>query len=108
MKYYSETLNKLFDTEENGIVLDGAYKDIVEAKAENIIVVNNEGKYGVLNNEAGLVKEAFKLKTLFLCVYSCHCLLIGYTVSLKNSLKADFFGGSYNYYFIAKVLAIAV
>ena len=43
---------KLFDAEENKIVIDGGYKDIVEAKSESIIVVNEEGKYGVLNNDS--------------------------------------------------------
>ena len=42
---------KLFDTETNSIVIDGGYKDIVEAKSENIIVVNEDGKYGVLNKD---------------------------------------------------------
>lgn len=42
---------KLYDTEKNSIVIDAGYKDIVEAKSENIIVVNTDGKYGVLNKD---------------------------------------------------------
>ena len=42
---------KLFDTETKNIVIDGGYKDIVEAKSENIIVVNEDEKYGVLNKD---------------------------------------------------------
>ena len=42
---------KLFDTETNKIVVDSGYKNIVEAKSENIIVVNEYGKYGVLNKD---------------------------------------------------------
>ena len=42
---------KLFDTEQNKIVIDGEYKDIVEAKSENIIVVDEDGKYGALNKD---------------------------------------------------------
>ena len=42
---------KLFDTEENKIVIDGGYKDIVEAKSENIIVIDEDGKYGALNKD---------------------------------------------------------
>lgn len=42
---------KLFDTEENKIVIDGGYKDIVEAKSENIIIVDENGKYGVINKD---------------------------------------------------------
>lgn len=40
---------KLIDTEENEIIIDGGYKDIVEAKSENIVVVNDDGKYGVIS-----------------------------------------------------------
>lgn len=42
---------KLMDTEEKKIIIDGGYKDIVEAKSENIVVVNNDGKYGVVSKE---------------------------------------------------------
>ena len=42
---------KLFDTEVNEIVIEDGYKDIVEAKSENIVVVNEDGKYGVLNKD---------------------------------------------------------
>lgn len=42
---------KLFDTETKNIVIDRGYKDFVEAKSENIIVVNEDGEYGVLNKD---------------------------------------------------------
>ena len=42
---------KLFDTETKNIVIDSGYKDIVEAKSENIVVINKDGKYGVLNKD---------------------------------------------------------
>lgn len=42
---------KLMETEEKKIIIDGGYKDIVEAKSENIVVVNNDGKYGVVSKE---------------------------------------------------------
>ena len=42
---------KLFDIEIKNIAIDGGYKDIVEAKSENIIVVNDDGEYGVLNKD---------------------------------------------------------
>ena len=42
---------KLFDTEAKKMVIEDGYKNIVEAKSENIIVVNEDGKYGVLNKD---------------------------------------------------------
>ncbi len=42
---------KLMDTEENKIIINGGYKDIVEAKSENIIVVDDDGKYGVVSKD---------------------------------------------------------
>lgn len=46
-----EEVWKLYDTETNKIVIDEGYKDIVEAKSENIIVINKNGEYGVLNKD---------------------------------------------------------
>ena len=42
---------KLFDTEANKVVIEEGYKNIVEAKSENIVVVDKDGKYGVLNKD---------------------------------------------------------
>jgi len=42
---------KLFDTEANKIVIEEGYKNIVEAKSENIVVIDEDGKYGVLNKD---------------------------------------------------------
>jgi len=42
---------KLMDIEENKIIIDEGYKDIVEAKSENIVVVNEDGKYGIVSKD---------------------------------------------------------
>ncbi len=42
---------KLINIEDNSISIDGLYKDIIEAKADNIVVVNNEGKHGIVDKE---------------------------------------------------------
>lgn len=39
---------KLISTETKEILIDGGYADIVEAKSDNIIVVDNQGNYGVV------------------------------------------------------------
>ena len=39
---------KLINTETKEIIIDGGYADFVEAKSDNIIVVNSEGNYGVV------------------------------------------------------------
>lgn len=41
---------KLMNTEENKIIIDDEYDDIVEAKSENIIIKEN-GKYGVVSKD---------------------------------------------------------
>lgn len=62
---------KLMDTEEKKIVIDGGYKDIVEAKSENIVVVNNDGKYGVVSktNEEKIKPQYEDLKYAFSIYY---------------------------------------
>lgn len=62
---------KVMNTEENKIVIDGGYKDIVEAKSENIIVVNNDGKYGVVSkaNEEKIKPQYEDLKYAFSIYY---------------------------------------
>ena len=42
---------KLLDTQENKVIIDGQYSDIVEAKSENIVVVNKEGKFGLVDKD---------------------------------------------------------
>ena len=62
---------KLFDSEENKIVINDGYKDIVEAKSENIIVIDNEGKYGVIgkDNKAKIKPQYEDLKYAFSIYY---------------------------------------
>lgn len=62
---------KLMDTEEKKIIIDGGYKDIVEAKSENIVVVNNDGKYGVVSkaNEEKIKPQYEDLKYAFSIYY---------------------------------------
>ena len=42
---------KLIDTQDSKVIIDGEYKDIVEAKSESIVVVNEDNKYGVVTKE---------------------------------------------------------
>lgn len=62
---------KLIDTEENQIIIDGGYEDIVEAKSENIVIVNDNGKYGVIskNNEEKIAPQYEDLKYAFSIYY---------------------------------------
>ena len=62
---------KIYDTEENKIVIDSDYKDIVEAKSDNIVIVNNDGKYGVISktNEIKIEPQYEDLKYAFSIYY---------------------------------------
>ncbi len=42
---------ELMDIEENKILINEGYSNIVEAKSENIIVVDKDGKYGVVSKD---------------------------------------------------------
>lgn len=59
------------DIEEKKIIIDGGYKDIVEAKSENVVVVNNDGKYGVVSkaNEEKIKPQYEDLKYAFSIYY---------------------------------------
>lgn len=61
---------KLINTEDNSIVIDSGYEDIVEAKSENIIVKNN-GKYGIINKnkEEKITPQYEELKYAFSIYY---------------------------------------
>lgn len=62
---------KLIDTDENKIIIDSGYKDIVEANSENIIVVDESGKYGIVSksNEEKLEPQYEELKYAFSTYY---------------------------------------
>lgn len=62
---------KLMDTEEKKIIIDSGYKDIVEAKSENIVVVDKDGKYGVVSkaNEEKIKPQYEDLKYAFSIYY---------------------------------------
>lgn len=62
---------KLMNIEEKKIIIDGGYKDMVEAKSENIVVVNNDGKYGVVSkaNEEKIKPQYEDLKYAFSIYY---------------------------------------
>ena len=62
---------KLIDTQDNKIIIDGGYKDIVEAKSENIVIIDNNGKYGVVTktNDQKIEPQYEDLKYAFSIYY---------------------------------------
>ncbi len=82
---------KLIDTDENKILIESGYSDIVEAKSENIIVVK-DGKYGVVTkeNEEKIKPEYEDLKYAFSIYYIAKKDGKYGIINLENEVVKDF------------------